>query len=99
MASAARAKPDQPDHYLGAGILKARDALTNDYAGICAMEDTRKNRAENEKAHRKPTLGFSEAPRDFYDGQRSGAQLLMPWRTQLPCEWITPFGSAVEPEV
>src|SRR6266446_106697 len=53
-----------------------------DYAKICSMENGRRNRKENEKASRKPTLGFSLAPRDFYDGQRSGAQLLMPWRSQ-----------------
>jgi hypothetical protein len=82
MASAARAKTNQPNKYLGAGILKARDALTNDYAAICAMEDTRKTRPQNEAAKRKPTLGFSQAPRDFYDGQRSAVQLLFPWLRQ-----------------
>jgi subtilase family protein len=82
LASAARARTNQPDHYLGAGILKARDALALDYARICAMEDTRKNRPDNEKMKRKPVLGYSLAPRDYYDGQRSGAQLLLPWRSQ-----------------
>lgn len=82
LASAKRAKRGKPDHYLGAGILKARDALTNDYANIRAMEDTRANRTQNQKAGVKPILGFSQSPRDYYDGQRTGAQLLMPWRRQ-----------------
>jgi len=82
LASAARAKTNQPDHYLGAGILKAANALTNDYASICAMENTRSTRTQNEKSGRVPVLGFSQAPRDFYDGERSGAQLLFPWRRQ-----------------
>jgi hypothetical protein len=82
LATAKRAKDGQPDHYLGAGILQARDALGLDYVSVCAMEDTRAHRRENEHAGRKPTLGFSQSPRDFYDGQRTGAQLLMPWRRQ-----------------
>lgn len=82
LASASRAETNQPDHYLGAGILKAANALTNDYASICAMEDTRANRRQNEATGRVPTLGFSRAPQDFYDGQRSIVQLIFPWRRQ-----------------
>lgn len=84
LASAARAKPGQPDQYLGAGILKARDALDQDFTAINAMEDTRKLRDKNEKAGIRPALGFSKAPRDFYDGERSAVQLIWPWRRQPP---------------
>lgn len=83
LATARRPKEGKPDHYLGAGILKAHDALTNDYARICAMEDTRKDRKKNEREHfDPPPLGISPAPQDYFDGQRSAAQLLMPWRKQ-----------------
>jgi len=82
LASAARSKTGQPDHYLGAGILKAANALTNDYASIRAMADTRSTRPQNEKSGQVPPLGFSRALRDYYDGERSGAQLFFPWRRQ-----------------
>ena len=59
LASAARSKTNQPDHYLGAGMLKAANALTNDYAGICAMEDTRADRAQNES---RGSFPFSGSP-------------------------------------
>ena len=35
LATAQREKANQPDHYLGAGILKAANALTNNYDTIC----------------------------------------------------------------
>lgn len=85
LSSAQRSKPGKPDHYLGAGILKAHDALTNDYHQIRAMEDTRNERWKTEQEHEHrdpPSLGYSQAPRDIFDGQRSVVQLFFPWRKQ-----------------
>jgi hypothetical protein len=83
LASAQRRVPGKPDHYLGAGTLKAKDALHYSYADVCKLEDTRKDRTINEREHfDPPPLGFSAAPQDYFDGQRSIKQMMFPWRKQ-----------------
>ena len=83
LASAHRSEFGRPDKYLGAGTLKAKDALDYSYRDVCAMPDTRKDRERNEREYyHPPPLGYSQAPEDFYDGQRSLVQLFFPWRDQ-----------------
>lgn len=64
-------KEDQyPDLFLGAGTLKAADALKHSYASI--------------KNTKGKTMKFGEAPRDFFDGSRNFWTMLSVSREWVP---------------
>jgi hypothetical protein len=84
LKSAERSRTNQADRYLGAGLLKARRALTNSYADITSIRVSEKKLSESKTNHAFLPLTFDDSPNDYYDGQRSGAQLLMPWRRPDP---------------
>ncbi len=85
LTSAERQRTNQPDHYIGAGILKARRALDLSYSEVVS---NRLEAVERKHGTNVTTLAlrFTCAPRDYFDGQRASAQLLMPWHHQPKVE-------------
>lgn len=85
LTSAERQRTNQPDHYLGAGILKARRALDISYSQVISNQLTA---VEKKNGTNVTTLAlrYARAPRDYFDGQRASAQLLMPWHSQPKVE-------------
>lgn len=83
----AERKQTNADKYLGAGTLKARYALDHSFNEIASRVNLSKRFddyptiAPNEQVH---DLGFSKVSHDYFDGQRSLHQILLPIRQKTP---------------